>query len=196
MFSAWFGGFGPDLFSMSLAFLAFDYYYVTPIHTFSIDVKEVPRILVFTLATLFAGLLSAAQRRTTESLRRSRDDLEGMVQQLKRSNEALHAQNAERIRAAEVFQTAQEHLAHVARLTTIGELAGSIAHEVNQPLMAVVTNADTSSRWLAQDPPDLEARQAAERTVNAGHRAADIIRTIRAWAEIPLPRWRDLALTL
>ena len=77
MFSAWFGGFGPGLFSMSLAFLAFDYYYVTPIHTFSIDVKEVPRISVFTLATLFAGLLSAAQRRTTESLRRSRDDLEG-----------------------------------------------------------------------------------------------------------------------
>jgi len=131
MFSAWFGGFGTGLFSMSLAFLAFDYYYVTPIHTFSIDVKEVPRILVFTLATLFAGLLSAAQRRTTESLRRSRDDLEGMVQQLKRSNEALHAQNAERIRAAEAFQTAQEHLARAARLTTIGEFAGSIAHEVN-----------------------------------------------------------------
>jgi C4-dicarboxylate-specific signal transduction histidine kinase len=91
--------------------------------------KRCPRILVFTLATLFAGFLNAAQRRTTESLRRSRDDLEGMVQQLKRSNEALHAENAERIRAEEAFQTAQADLARVARLTTMGELAGSIAHE-------------------------------------------------------------------
>jgi C4-dicarboxylate-specific signal transduction histidine kinase len=58
-----------------------------------------------------------------------------------------------------------------ARLTTMAELAASIAHEVNQPLMAVVTNADTCLRWLAQDPPDLdEARQAAERIVRAGHR--------------------------
>jgi signal transduction histidine kinase len=59
---------------------------------------------------------------------------------------------------------------------------------VNQPLMAVVTNADTCSRWLAKDPPDLdEARQAAERTGRAGHRAADIIRTIRALARKSSP---------
>jgi C4-dicarboxylate-specific signal transduction histidine kinase len=103
-----------------------------------------------------------------------------MVQKLKKSNEALHAENAERIRAEAAFRSAQANLARLARLTMMNELAASIAHEVNQPLMAVVTNADTCLRWLAQDPPDLdEARQAAERTAGAGHRAADIIRTIR-----------------
>jgi C4-dicarboxylate-specific signal transduction histidine kinase len=123
-----------------------------------------------------------------KSLRRARDDLNETVQQLKRSNEALQAENRERIRAEKAFQNAQADLARIARLTTMGELAASIAHEVNQPLMAVVTNADTRSRWLSQAPPDLdEARQAAERTVNAGHRAADIIRTIRAFARKSTP---------
>jgi len=85
--------------------------------------------------------------------------------------------------AEDALRVAQSELAHVSRLTTMGGFAASIAHEVNQPLMAVVTNADTCLRWLAQDLPDLdEARQAAERTVNAGHRAADIIKTIRALA--------------
>ena len=183
MFTAWLGGFGPGLLAATLSILAFKYYYAAPFHTFAVDVKEIPRIFVFALSALFAGVLSAAQRSVTESLSRARDDLEGIVQQLKKSNEALHAENAERIRAEEAFQNAQADLARVARLTTMGELAGSIAQEVNQPLMGVVTNADTCSRWLAQDPPDLdEAKQAAERTVNAGHRAADIIRTIRALA--------------
>src|SRR5467141_3486493 len=82
----------------------------------------------------------------------------------------------------------RRRLARVARLTTMGELAASIAHEVNQPLMAVVTNADTCLRWLEKDPPDLdEARQAAERTVSTGHRAADIVRTVRALARKSTP---------
>jgi two-component system, LuxR family, sensor kinase FixL len=76
-----------------------------------------------------------------------------MVQKLKKSNEALHAENAERIRAEAAFRSAQANLARLARLTMMNELAASIAHEVNQPLMAVVTNADTCLRWLAQDPP-------------------------------------------
>jgi C4-dicarboxylate-specific signal transduction histidine kinase len=84
---------------------------------------------------------------------------------------------------------AQADLARIARLTTIGELVGSIAHEVNQPLMAVVTNADTCLRWLAKDPANLaEARRAAERTVRAGHRAGEIISTIRAVARKSAPK--------
>jgi signal transduction histidine kinase len=110
------------------------------------------------------------------------------VTERKRAEEALHAENAERIRAEEALRNAQADLARAARLTTMGELAASIAHEVNQPMMAVVTNADTCSRWLAKDPPDLdEARQAAERIVGAGHRAGDIIRTIRALARKATP---------
>jgi C4-dicarboxylate-specific signal transduction histidine kinase len=189
MFSAWFGGFGPGLLAITLSILAFKYYYAAPFHTLTADVKEMPRIFVFALSALFAGLLSAAQRSATESLRRARDDLDGTVQELEGSNKAVHAENAERIRAEEALGDAQADLARIARLTTIGELVGSIAHEVNQPLMAVVTNADTCLRWLAKDPANLaEARRAAERTVRAGHRAGEIISTIRAVARKSAPK--------
>jgi K+-sensing histidine kinase KdpD len=128
MFSAWFDGFGPGLLATTLSILAFKYYYASPIHSLTADVKELPRILVFALSALFAEFLSAAQRGATESLRRARDDLKGTVQELERSNEALHAENAERIRAEEALRNAQADLARVARLTTMGELAASIAH--------------------------------------------------------------------
>lgn len=94
-----------------------------------------------------------------------------------------------RKRAEENLRQSQNELAHVTRMTTMGELAVSIAHEVNQPLMAVVTNAGTCLRWLNGDPPDLAmARQAAERIVRDGHRAGDIITSLRNLARKSAPR--------
>src|SRR6267142_813667 len=187
MFSAWLGGLWPGLLAATLSVLAFEYYFVTPIYSLAVDIEEIPRFSVFALSAFLVGSLSAAQRSATESLRR-RDDLNETVQELRRSNEALQAENAERIRAEEALRDAQADLARVARLTTMGELAASIAHEVNQPLMAVVTNADTCLRCRERDPPDLgEARQAAERTVSTGHRAADIVRSVRALARKSTP---------
>jgi C4-dicarboxylate-specific signal transduction histidine kinase len=82
----------------------------------------------------------------------------------------------------------QSELANASRLTTMGQFAASIAHEVNQPLAAIVTNAETCFRWLANDRPDLdEVRQAAERIVGNGHRAAAILRGIRSLARISGP---------
>ena len=188
MLSAWLGGLWPGLLAATLSVLAFEYYFVTPIYSLAVDIEEIPRFSVFALSAFLVGSLSAAQRSATESLRRARDHLNETVQELRRSNEALRAENAERIRAEEALRNAQADLARVARLTTMGELAASIAHEVNQPLMAVVTNADTCLRWLEKDPPDLdEARQAAERTVSTGHRAADIVRSVRALARKSTP---------
>jgi C4-dicarboxylate-specific signal transduction histidine kinase len=92
-----------------------------------VDVKEIPRMFIFSLSALFAGLLSAAQRRAAESLRLARDDLKGTVQELERSNEALQAESAERIRAEGALRNAQADLARVSRLTTMGEFAASIA---------------------------------------------------------------------
>ncbi|HEV7310130.1 PAS domain S-box protein [Ensifer sp.] len=90
----------------------------------------------------------------------------------------------DRKRAEESLRQSQSDLAHVTRMTATGELAVSIAHEVNQPLMAIVTNAGTCLRWLQPGHTDLEqARLAAERIVNDGHRAGDIITTIRAMAQ-------------
>jgi PAS domain S-box-containing protein len=89
----------------------------------------------------------------------------------------------ERKRSEEALRNAQADFTRVARLTTMGELAASIAHEVNQPLAAMITNGDACLRWLAKDRPDLgEARQAAERIVRDGHRSVDIIRSVRALA--------------
>jgi PAS domain S-box-containing protein len=86
----------------------------------------------------------------------------------------------ERKRAEEALRQAQADLAHVSRVTTMGELTASLAHEVNQPIAAAVTNANTCLRWLANDTPNIEeAREAAMRIVKDGTRAAEIISRIR-----------------
>ena len=83
--------------------------------------------------------------------------------------------------AEEALQKARADLAHVARLTTMGEFAASIAHELNQPLMAIVTSAETCLLRLAKERPELaKAQEAAERVVRNGHRAARVVKSIRA----------------
>jgi PAS domain S-box-containing protein len=85
-------------------------------------------------------------------------------------------------RAAEdALRAAQSELTRVARLTTVGAMAASIAHEINQPLASIVANGNAGLRWLARPEPNLEeARSALGRVVNDGHRAAQIITSIRA----------------
>jgi hypothetical protein len=79
------------------------------------------------------------------------------------------------------LREAQTELAHVSRVTTMGELAASIAHEVNQPLAGIVTNANASLRWLAGDSPNLaEAHEAIRRIIRDGNRASDVILRMRA----------------
>jgi len=310
--SAWFGGVGPGLVATALSLLAFNYYFLPPIHSLGVKPDEIPRLVIFTVSALFVGILSAAQRSATESLRRARDDLKLTVQELQNTNEALQAESRERKSAEESLRRsegylaeaqrlshtgswasipamgeirymseeccrvlgfdprggqpryeefservhpddqakvreaveiagreraefemdyrilhpggeirdihvvghpvlgqsgdpvefvgtviditerkraeeererlrqAQADLAHVNRVTTMGELTASVAHEVNQPIAAAVTNAKTCLRWLTRDQPDLEeARAAAMRIVNDGTRAAEIIKRIR-----------------
>ncbi|MDB5072092.1 MAG: multi-sensor signal transduction multi-kinase, partial [Candidatus Eremiobacteraeota bacterium] len=84
-------------------------------------------------------------------------------------------------RAEEELRQAQAELANVTRVTTLGELAASIAHEVNQPLTAVVSNAEACRRWLNRSTPNLEeARSALESIIKNGHRAGEVTRRIRA----------------
>jgi PAS domain S-box-containing protein len=84
------------------------------------------------------------------------------------------------ISASKRAEEAQLDLAHVNRVTTMGELTASLAHEVNQPIAAAVTDANTCLRWLARDQPDLEeAREAAARVVKDATRAAEIIARVR-----------------
>jgi C4-dicarboxylate-specific signal transduction histidine kinase len=88
---------------------------------------------------------------------------------------ALFASVSKRKRADEALRQTQADLAHVQRVTTMGELAASISHEVMQPLGAAVTNAQAALRWLGAQPPDLEeVRQALGGAVKNGWRAAEI----------------------
>src|SRR5262249_59402440 len=81
--------------------------------------------------------------------------------------------------ASEALQRAQAELAHVTRVTTLGELAASIAHEVNQPLAAMVADAEASINWLAASGPGLaHNRDAVSPTLDDGHRAGAVIRGI------------------
>lgn len=86
-----------------------------------------------------------------------------------------------RKRAEEELHEAQASLAHVTRVTALGELAASIAHEVSQPLAAIVTNAAACLRWLNREPPNLqEARGTVESIVKDGNRAGEVIQRVRA----------------
>jgi PAS domain S-box-containing protein len=300
MISAWFGGFRPGMLAAALAVAAFSYY-LPPSYSFAVEARELPRLLLFVLSALLVGSLTSAQRSAAESLRHARDSLQEAFQQLKKTNDALQAENLERKRAEEklreqarlldlthdtvfvrdrddvitywnrgaeeqygwkrteaigkvshqlrqtifpapleeinaellrtgrwegelihtkrdgtqvivasrwslqrseqgevaailetnnditerkqaeeALQKVQMELAHITRVTTLGELAASIAHEINQPLSGIVINGNASLRWLAFDPPNLdEAREAVERIVRDGKRAGEIITRIR-----------------
>src|SRR5207244_11917139 len=104
--------------------------------------------IIYVLAAILVGSLSAAQRGSMQSLRK----------------------------AGEALRETQTALAHVTRVMTMGELAASIAHEVNQPLAGVVINGNACLRWLAGESPSLaEAREAAQRIIRAGSRASGAV---------------------
>ena len=93
-----------------------------------------------------------------------------------------HTDVTERRRAEDAALRAQAELAHATRVATLGELTASLAHEVNQPLMAVVTNGEAGLRWLHRDPPDLhEVEAAITRTVREARRASEIVKRVRAF---------------
>jgi C4-dicarboxylate-specific signal transduction histidine kinase len=149
--SSLFGGLGPGLLSVALSALAFEHFFLWRTFPPAHETATFLRFAVFVIATLLITALMEVKRRVEES----------------------------RTRAQEALRLAQSDLARVNRVTTMGELTASLAHEVNQPI-AAVTDANTCLRWLTRDPPNLEeAREAASRTVKDATRAAEIISKIR-----------------
>jgi C4-dicarboxylate-specific signal transduction histidine kinase len=92
-----------------------------------------------------------------------------------------HKRAEEELRHKEIsLREAQSELAHVGRVTMMGELAASIAHEVSQPLAGIVTNANASLRWLGAESPNLEeARESIRRIIRDGNRSADVVSRMR-----------------
>jgi C4-dicarboxylate-specific signal transduction histidine kinase len=183
--STWFGGRGPGWAAVVLSTLAVLYFFTLPLRSFAVKPRDVPFFLTFVACEVIANRLISWRRQTEDSLREARDELEVRVQErtteLKNANEALLNQMEEQSRTEEALQITRTELARVARITTIGELTASIAHEVNQPLAAVVANADACVAWLGLESPDLiEARAAAERAIQGATRASDVIGRIRS----------------
>jgi len=150
-------------------------------------------VLLVRLMPQALALPSPAQlREANERLARAHEDLESRVRertaQLAEAYAELRAEmdrrlaaEHERLRAEQTVRMMQTELAHVGRVTTMGELAASIAHEVSQPLSAVVTNANACLRWLANTPPNVfEARESVSNILRDGQRAGEVIRRIRA----------------
>jgi PAS domain S-box-containing protein len=124
--SAWYGGVGPCLLATAFSDLTFHYYFLQPIRALGPKPPEMPRLLMFTVSSLLIGLLSAAQRRAKESIVSARDDLDRSVQDLQRSNEALHAESRERRQTEEALRRSESYLAEAQRLTHTGSGAWSV----------------------------------------------------------------------
>jgi C4-dicarboxylate-specific signal transduction histidine kinase len=189
LLTAWFGGLGPGLFAIALSIPALMYYFVPPTRTFSVDAAHMPSLILFSLAALFVTWLSVRERNATKSLVYARDQLDIKLRELEKSNEALQDEFAARAHAEEELDQLRSDLAHVTRVMTLGELAASIAHEVKQPMSAMIINAQAALRWLAHQPPDVEeTRQLLDRIVTDGHRASNVVGRIRDLTRKAAPR--------
>jgi C4-dicarboxylate-specific signal transduction histidine kinase len=183
--SAWFGGMGPGLLAVVLSELAIDYFFVPPFYSLRLGPKPISFMVVFGVLAMLTSWMSSKRRQAEEGLKQARDELELKVQE--RTKELRQANETVREREAE--------LTHVTRVMTLGELTASIAHEVNQPLAAIVTNGNACLRWLAGATPNLsEARLAVERIIKDSYRASEVIARIRSLVKKTPPRndWVDL----
>jgi C4-dicarboxylate-specific signal transduction histidine kinase len=170
------------------------YFFTSPIFSFQVDdPRDIVALVVFLGTSLLISRLMAQRKRAEGALQKLLGELESKVQErtaeLARANDELRTEIVERQRAEEALQKARAELAHVSRVMTLGELTASIAHEVNQPLAAVVTNAQAGRRWLALETPRLDEAQAAvERIIRDGNRASEVIQRIRALAKKTEPQ--------
>ena len=186
--------FVPSVFVSIIAVLCLNYFFIPPILSLRVgNPLDILALVAFLGISWLITRLMSQRKRAEKALEQANSELEAKVQQrtaeLARANDDLRGEMVERQRAQEALQKSQAELAHVSRVMTLGELMASIAHEVNQPLAAVVTNSQACLRWLALETPRLdEARAAVERIARDGNRASEVIQRIRALAKKTEPQ--------
>ena len=183
--ASWFGGKWSGGLAVVLGILTVEYFFAAPIHSFAVNRESMPLFIEFAASAAAVSWFSSWRRQAEFELQKARDELQLRVEErtaeVRESNQQLTTEMAERRRAEDAYYEAQAELARITRVSALGALAASISHEVNQPLAAVVTNADACAIWLAADPPNLsEARAALESIVQEGTRASDVVKHIRA----------------
>ena len=190
--STWYGGTGPGITAMVLATGILNFYFISPARGFTIHTADLPYMAQFVLPALLSGWFTKKRKEAETALKEARDHLDAKVQertaQLRQTNEQLQSEISERKRAEETVHKTQADLAHLTRVMTMSELATSIAHEVNQPLAAIVTNGAAGMRWLAAEPPNVErARESVTRIISEGNRASEVIKRIRTLSKKTSP---------
>jgi len=185
--SAWFGGTGPGLLAASISSAAIGFQFIPPPYASASTSSDMIRLSVISVGVFVVSWISGRQRHAEELLQQAREHLEEKVRartaELRRTNEELQAEIAERKRAEEALHVMRAELAHVSRVTMLGELTASIAHEVNQPLGAIMNYANASRRLLAANPTETSRiDQALAKIVDDAQRAA---MSSRAFARSP-----------
>jgi C4-dicarboxylate-specific signal transduction histidine kinase len=185
MASAWFGGTQAGLFAVLVSTLVVEYFFVPPFYSFVINATDTTYFAAFVACALVASWISASKRKSELALKDARDLLEMRVAmrtaELVRSNSELRRSIEDHRKAEQALIRSQAELAHLSRVLTMGELTTSIAHEINQPLAAVVTYGHACVEWLSSKEPNIdEARQSAERIIQDGTRAGAVLGRIRA----------------
>ncbi len=178
MASAWFAGTGAGFFAVLVSTPVVAYFFVPPYYSWAITPTAVSYFAAFVVCALVVSWVSSARRSTEEALRDARDQLEIRVSE----------------RTAALMRT-QTELARLSRVLSMGELTASIAHQISQPLTAVVTHGQACLEWLSGSPPNLEkARLSTESIVRDGTRAGAVIARVRALfrKEAPVKDWTDM----
>ena len=178
MLAAWFGGLVSGLLAVSASIVFVDYFLLPPSRSLRITTAAWAYFAAFIVCALAASWVSAAKKKSEDALREALDQLEARVSE----------------RSAELMKT-QADLAHLSQVLSMGELTSSIAHEISQPITAVVTHAHACVEWLAADPPKLDkARQTVNRIIEDGTRAGAVLSRVRALfkKETPAKDWVDL----
>ena len=139
MASAWFGGTAAGLSAVLFSTILVEYFFVPPVHSFLISATAEAYFVAFVLCAIAASWISSAKKKSEVALQEALDHLELRVSE----------------RTRELLKT-QTELAHLSQVLSMGELTASIAHEINQPLTAVVTQGHACLESLTAEPPKLD----------------------------------------